>query len=109
MRSDRSEYSPASVHTTDEINMDLFEANTHPFIVKIWLEETAEEAGQATWRGHITHVPTGERRYLKDLDDIVAFIIPYLEGMGVKPTPFQRLRQWINQRRLCLRVRKADQ
>ena len=63
--------------------MDLFEANTHPFIVKIWIEETAEEAGQATWRGHITHVPTGERRYLKDLDDITAFIAPYLEKMGM--------------------------
>ena len=88
--------------------MDLFEANTHPFIVKIWLEETAEEAGQATWRGHITHVPTGERRYLKDLDDIAAFITPYLEGMGVELTLFQRIRRWINYRRLCWKAWKAN-
>jgi hypothetical protein len=64
--------------------MDLIEFNTHSFIVKIWLEETAEEAGQARWRGHITHVPSGERRYVQDLDDIAAFIAPYLEKMGVK-------------------------
>jgi hypothetical protein len=65
--------------------MDLIEFNTHSFIVKIWLEETTEEAGQATWRGHITHVPSGERRYVQDLGDIAAFIAPYLERMGVKP------------------------
>lgn len=64
--------------------MDLFEFNTHSFIVKIWLEETAEEVGQATWRGHITHVPSGERRYVQDMDEITAFITPYLERLGAK-------------------------
>jgi len=64
--------------------MDLFEANTHSFIIKVWLEETVEETGQATWRGHITHVSGGERRYLQELDAIAAFIAPYLETMGVK-------------------------
>lgn len=63
--------------------MDVYERNTHPFIVKIWLEETAEESGQATWRGYITHVPSGRRRYLQTLDDILAFIVPYLEEIGV--------------------------
>jgi len=79
---------------------DLFEVSTHPFIVKIWLEETAEEAGRATWRGHITHVPTGERRYLKGLDEITAFIAPYLEEMGVKFEMGWRVRQWL--KRLAL-------
>lgn len=79
--------------------MDLLESHTHSFIVKIWLEETAEEAGRATWRGHITHVPSGERRYLKDLDGIAAFVVPYLEGMGVKPKVHWRLRRWLNHRK----------
>jgi hypothetical protein len=69
------------------------EPYTHSFIVKIWLEETVEEAGKATWRGHITHVPSGERRYLKNLDDIADFITLYLKEMGVKPGPFWHLRQ----------------
>jgi hypothetical protein len=59
------------------------ESNTHSFIVKIWLEETAVEDGQVTWRGHITHVPSREQRYLQDLDDIPLFVIPYLEKLGV--------------------------
>ena len=74
--------------------MDSFEATTHPFIVKIWLEETAEEAGQAVWRGHITHVPSGERRYLQALDDICLFIAPYLEAMGARTGSRWRLRDW---------------
>jgi hypothetical protein len=53
------------------------------FIVKIWLEETAEEAGIAVWRGHVTHVPSGKRRYIKELADVRAFIAPYLQRMGV--------------------------
>ena len=73
----------------------MLEVNTHSFIVKIWLEETAEEAGQAIWRGHITHVPSGERQYLTGLDEVVAFIAPYLEQMGVRLAWCWRARQWL--------------
>jgi hypothetical protein len=76
--------------------LDCPEEYTHSFIVKIWLEETAEEAGRATWRGHITHVPSGKRRYLQNVDDIVTFIAPYLEGMGVKLGIWWRVRRWLN-------------
>jgi hypothetical protein len=85
----------------DDTGMDSFEATTHPFIVKIWLEETAEEAGQATWRGHITHVPSGERRYLKSLDEIAAFVAPYLEEMGVGLDTGGRIRRWLKRCSLC--------
>lgn len=62
------------------------------FIIKIWLEETAAEAGEATWRGHITHVPSGKRCYLDDLDGIAAFVAPYLEELGVSGTGHSRRR-----------------
>jgi hypothetical protein len=77
------------------MDMESLEVTNHPFVVRIWLEETAEEAGRATWRGHITHVPSGERRYLEDLDDIIAFIAPYLEEMGVQLDMCWRVRQWL--------------
>ena len=51
--------------------MDLLETTTHSFVIKIWLEETIEEAEEAVWRGRITHVPSGENRYVKELDEIV--------------------------------------
>jgi hypothetical protein len=84
------------------IGMDLPEVHTHLFVVKTWLEETAEEAGQATWRGHITHVPSGERRYLKELDDVTDFIASYLEGTGVKLGLLWRARRWLKRWTLCL-------
>lgn len=78
---------------------DLLEPNTHSFIVKIWLEETAAETGRIVWRGHITHVQGGERRYLKRLDQIPALIEPYLQQMGVKPRTGWRLADWLRRLR----------
>ena len=71
------------------------EWHTHSFIVKIWLEETFEETGKARWRGHITHVPSGERRYLKDLTDIGIFILPYLDAMKVRSGFRWRVWKWL--------------
>jgi len=72
------------------------DSKTCSFIIKIWLEETAEEAGRATWRGHITHVDNGKRQYFETLDEIPAFITPYLKQMGVRFKPRRRLRWWLN-------------
>ena len=82
--------------------MDLLESTTHSFIVKVWLEETADEAGQALWRGRITHVPSGERRYLKNIDEILAFIEPYLEELGVVFGLRCRKMKWLRQVRSVL-------
>lgn len=71
--------------------MEPFES--HSFIVKVWLEEPLEDAGHATWRGHITHVPSQQRRYLHALDDIIDFVGPYLERMGVRPGGYRRSRR----------------
>lgn len=68
--------------------------NTHSFVVKVWLEETVEEAGRARWRGHVTHVASGERRYLESLSGLAAFIRPYLEPWGVKFSFFHRVRHF---------------
>ena len=81
--------------------MDLPECYTHSFIVKIWLEVTTEEAERATWRGHITHVPSGERRYVQDLDDITAFVAPYLEAMGAKLGIQWQVRDWLRRLKAC--------
>lgn len=61
--------------------MDTPESNVHSFIVKVWLEEAGDETKTASWHGYITHVPSGERRYLRDLGDILSFIKPYFKGI----------------------------
>jgi hypothetical protein len=67
-----------SLRTASGASVNLPESNTHSFVVKVWLEETAEEAGGARWRGHVSHVPDGERRYVERLQEVTAFIAPYL-------------------------------
>jgi hypothetical protein len=85
--------------------MSLPERTTYSFVIRIWLEETIAEVGKAVWRGHITHVSTGERRYLKTLHDIVFFITPYLEAMGVKLGLWWCVRQSWRRFRAFLRSR----
>ena len=60
------------------------ESHTHSFVIKIWLEETAEEAGQAVWRGQITHVPSGKHQFVDNLYQFPLIIAPYLQELGVK-------------------------
>jgi hypothetical protein len=38
--------------------------SVHSFVVRIWIEETAEEAAEVLWRGRITHVASKKKRLL---------------------------------------------
>ena len=78
--------------------MSLYESSTHSFIVKIWLEERTNESEPLIWRGHITHVPSGQRRYLRNLDEVTNFIALFLQGMGVQLGKFWRAKQWLMHR-----------
>ncbi len=67
--------------------MDHYEANISSFVIRIWIEEPGDESSSMLWRGHITHVLSGKRRYFQDLDAIAAFITLHLEEMGTNVTP----------------------
>ena len=86
--------------------MDQLEPDTQSFIVKIWVEESAEDTSRGMWHGHITHIPSRQRRYLKDLSEIQDFIAPHLEEMGVKLDKRRRLKGWL--KRLAGRSRALD-
>jgi hypothetical protein len=74
--------------------MDVLESTTQSFIVKVWVEESADGTSQGVWHGHITHVPSRKRQYLKNLDEIKDFIAPHLEEMGVKLDRGWRIARW---------------
>ena len=61
----------------------MYEHETHHFIVKVWLETLAIDQEPATWRGHVTHIASGERRYVDSLADINNYIRKYLTNMGI--------------------------
>jgi hypothetical protein len=58
----------------------------------MWLEEDRLDQ----WRGHITHVPDGERHYLKSIEEIPAFIRRYLGINDVRTRSFGRLKRWLS-------------
>lgn len=78
--------------------VDLIDPDAHSFIVKISIDRAPAERAHPKWHGYITHVPDGERRYLKDLNDITAFIAAHLRRVGVEPDGSlllkQRLKSW---------------
>lgn len=74
--------------------MDSLEPSAQSFIVKVWVEDNIDAGGQTVFRGHITHVPSYERRYLKNLGEIERFIAPYLEEMGVRFDKSRWMARW---------------
>jgi hypothetical protein len=75
--------------------MDQPESTTHAFVVRIWLEDSAGAPGRGTWRGHVTHVMSGDRRYLRSLEGLSLYLLPYLEAMGARIELYWRLRRWL--------------
>lgn len=59
---------------------ELPEVNTHSFVIRVWLEEPANNTAQTKWRGHITHVPSNQRRYFDSLEDIKPIVKSFLES-----------------------------
>ncbi len=66
----------------------------HAFIIRIWLEAAPVAGQQAIWRGHITHVASGERRQVQSLCGVQGFLADYLQGMGVRPGLLSYFCRW---------------
>jgi hypothetical protein len=60
------------------------ELHRQSFIVRVWLEESAGPAGDSSWQGSITHVPSGEHKYISQLDDVTSFIAQYVNATGAQ-------------------------
>jgi hypothetical protein len=81
--------------------MKSFEDTTHAFVVRFWLEPRELEGAAPEWRGVIEHVPSGERRYLKELNEAEIFISTCLRGMCPEQTKNKRPRGWLEFLKSC--------
>ena len=80
-------------------NLVAPESRTHSFLLRLWREASAAEAGRDIWRGHITHVASGASRYFTDLDQVVVFITPYVDGRHNRGGWRERVGQWLKPRK----------
>lgn len=84
------------------------ETNTRVFIFRVWLEEDAEGKRKAKWRGYITNALDGAEQYIEDLDlnEIIDFILPYLENTKVKISWTWRFLFWLKQLKKRLKKKR---
>jgi hypothetical protein len=47
----------------------------HSFVVRIWIEPREYPKAPVEWRGMIQDVISGQSKYFRELDEMVAFIV----------------------------------
>jgi hypothetical protein len=75
--------------------IDSLEFRRQSFVIKVWLDESETVFGETAWRGRITHVPSGESRYVTDLGEITSFIATHLQQMGARVKIQREQRSWL--------------
>jgi len=65
----------------------------HTFVVRLWLEPTESSDSLPEWRGVIEHISSNQHHYIKDLDEISAFIWPFLVSMNLGGPTLMRRRE----------------
>ena len=63
--------------------MTLLEDRTAVFIVRVWCERGDGEAAVTEWRGSVEHIQSGQRAFFRNLDAVLEFVRPHLEGIGI--------------------------
>jgi hypothetical protein len=76
--------------------MDMRGPKVHSFIVKLWLDEPGDKTETRGWHGYITHVPSGKRRYLQSLYDILSFVKSNVGKINSDVAQPPRDRRWLN-------------
>lgn len=74
----------------------FIEANTHSFVVKLWLDPSDGGAQDARWHGEIAHVASGQRYRFERLSELSRFLQPFLETLRIKIPLFWRIYLWMN-------------
>jgi hypothetical protein len=77
--------------------VNLFEAKTQTFILRIWLEPREIKGAAESRRGVIEHIPSGERRYFTRIDEISGIIRHFLQLSGADLDERRSVFKWLKQ------------
>jgi hypothetical protein len=75
--------------------MDPAQVNPRSFVLKIWLDADAANAGlqarRLSWHGYVTDVSTGEKQYVRSVGDLLTFFVARLNVMNAEVNPVWRV------------------
>lgn len=61
----------------------VFDSNLSILILRLWREERELQGAPAIWRGEVEVVGSGERYYVKNINEITILIVQKLAAMGI--------------------------
>ena len=64
--------------------MKSFCDDSHSFVLRCWREPRELEEAAPFWRGEVEHVPTGNRVYFKNFEELKGFLASYMPEIVVK-------------------------
>ena len=56
----------------------MLRERTHVFVIRLWIEPREIPGLTPEWRAMIEHVLTGQRRYVRSLEEIQTYLAAYL-------------------------------
>jgi hypothetical protein len=68
-------------------------------ILKVWRRDDPAAVPQTSWHGQITHVPSGERVYSNDPNELLTKVAMQLRRLGVRLAICWRLKFWLYERK----------
>lgn len=68
-------------------------------IVKVWRRDDPAAIPKTSWHGQITHVPSGERVYSKDPNELLTKVAVQLRRLGVQLAACWRVSLWLHERK----------
>lgn len=54
--------------------------STNAFVVRFWRSAASGPGESGRWYGHVEHVQSGRRRAFRDLDQMLRFMLEYVEA-----------------------------
>jgi hypothetical protein len=75
--------------------MTTSDEHTHVFIVRIWREPREIARAPAEWRGSVEHLASGEREYVRHVEQIGRFIAHYWSETAPASAGGGRVGRWL--------------
>ncbi len=61
--------------------MTRFEQDAHSFVIRVWQENQEDATEKVVWRGWVEYVPTGQRHYFQEPENLCKIMSIYLDKL----------------------------